>query len=1014
MSELRPLLGIPVLTSGIKKEDMVLFGYNGMFAHIIPNGKEVFKKIAQLAKDKEIKVLNIPINSNIKNEKEILRFIPDACENLNIKIPKITITYDKEALNTEWADELIQIAKEALPRSELYEDTVWSVITEGPTYSDLLDNLLSIPGALEKISHDAKYLELAIANGNVNLVRTLSAIPQVREQAKKEFLEWAIAQNQIEIVRELLKIPKIRAEVAKDKKILNTVIKNEQAEILHELLTIPEMQEYAASDNNQALTLAKEEYEKNKSRGNPLEAMLKIMHELLKVPEVRTQSAKDNETLIWAIHEYELDLVRDLLTIPGMPEQAASDNNRALRLGLQLDNPELINVLLTYKAVKNALSLEQIFDLLCHPSVNDFEFEKIAKKKLFKSSLSKQTLLEWVNKLRPHHRQAQVLIQQYLQYYGYSLPSSKGMIHRIFKYLPRIIQRALNYFLYLLGYTPEQALIDTLRNSIKRSFSDYFKDPCNHAGKLLQVSANVAEMQKRNRQYFTGNSESAMEESLVSEAVTRFKTIEPAFQKQFEAMENNVEEIEKKIYGFLLDRKIAQLEKEKSNIPNAQEVIDFIHKHKEALIQREEKALAVSRKYFVSNTDTLDIALRALDPGALSHDWPKLFVAPDANKENTQVFSTRAASEVALSLKQTTDITRKILCYTYVVAQDPSLKENERENILEAFIHYLAEISRAHNDDASDDSDNPSCYPGTLTRLDLIFQKHPNFYVEKELFRTTNEIGRQLVLKAFNAELSSYHDEAKKLELYNAISLFSSGNAIDILHQPNSILTPEGGSPDLKHLLSVRKVFFEKYFGKQGRKGIDEINKQLAPHKLSVDNKQEIALLPLINMGNGRTIYSLTEAFKRSSRPAEMPLQKDIITNPYNPHYKRILGLLEKAPLSTTQKENIKNIASSQYIEAAIKKAYFEYTYSKNANLNMHKLEKKIEKDYRTAWDRVSEKQENMDNKKKEWPFYESIITELMTTSGSERDKFPTEQSINDNIKSSDENVIPTRKLANH
>src|SRR5204862_7456388 len=110
----------------------------------------------------------------------------------------------------------------------------------------------------------------------------------------------------------------------------------------------------------------------------------------------------------------------------------------------------------------------------------------------------------------------------------------------------------------------------------------------------------------------------------------------------------------------------------------------------------------------------------ALDAGAHTHGWEKLLVAPSQDKQAQTVFSTRAAHEGSLSLLDTTNFTREMLCYAYLVATDAELLPSQREELINKFIWYVAELSRAHNNDATG-TDNPSCFPGTITRVDLIF-----------------------------------------------------------------------------------------------------------------------------------------------------------------------------------------------------------------------------------------------------------------------------------------------------
>src|SRR5262249_37740011 len=153
------------------------------------------------------------------------------------------------------------------------------------------------------------------------------------------------------------------------------------------------------------------------------------------------------------------------------------------------------------------------------------------------------------------------------------------------------------------------------------------------------------------------------------QAIERLNKVKPMFSKNF----SSIDEIEQQIYELLLERKLAQLK----DTPEDKPIKEFIENNKTALSQRQPAILAESRKFFTSHTDTVDIALRALDAGAPSHGWEKLLVAPAQDKQKQAVFSTRAAYEGSLNLLETTQITREMLCYAYLVAKDAALTSEQ-------------------------------------------------------------------------------------------------------------------------------------------------------------------------------------------------------------------------------------------------------------------------------------------------------------------------------------------------
>lgn len=983
LAVVRELITIPAVLSGIFPANLELFQRTlmgrlmvlvGHWLSPVPINSDIIEALAIAATNGYFEVVHeLLSNPRIKaqiaaNENTILRSA--AKKHLGLvrellAIPAVrnnASAQDNDALNNAAKNGRFDIMQELLTIPEVKAQVAANdneVLFKAAQYGhlEIVRKLLTFPEVQAQIAaSNNEALHMAAQNGHLKIVRAILAFSEIKTPALSlcKALQFAAGDGYLTMVQDLLTYPEVKAlATANNNRALLNAVEHNHLEIVRELLMIPAINALVAINNNQILKAAIEN------------GHIDMVRELLHYPVVcNAIDVNDNQLFRAAVRNGNPVIVKELLRYPNVLAKVASHHNAALRYAIDENHTDVINHLLTIPAVIDKLSFKQLCSLLQLPFIHipSLDITLIIRKEC----LSKHELRHIINQI-------------------YCSPFDE------FKIL-----EALKAYLHYYGYPPIPAdltndqCILAIENTIKGSFSDHFYTPQNHAGKILQTIANVNELKRQQQSLneLVENAESAMEESLVADAIKRFQDkIEPVFEKRFIEM-GDIDGIEPKIIGLLLECKLAQLKQHPTT--NSQATIDFIEHNKAALMLRQEDVLAKSRNYFTSPTDTVDIALRAFDRDAPTHGWEKLFVAPTKEKEASSVFSTRAASITALTLKQTTDITRKVLCYTYVVSQDESLSAEQKSTIQEALVHYLAEISRAHND-SDQKSDNPSCYPGTLTRLDLIFQKHPKFVVDKELFKSTADFASQLIIKAFNSALDLCKNKTEKLELYEAITLFSHDNARDILHRPDAVLTTEGESADLNKLLQIRKSFFTTYFGEQGNEGIKKINALLLNHRLFInEDLTEVALLPLLNMSRATpaTTFSLTEAYQRAI-PTEKPLAMSMV-NPYQTPYQTIVDLFQHLPSPLKEK-----MAKARYIENGLKAVYFNYL-KHNEQSEMEDLIEQTENAYHAARDTLFEK--NSEINLHEWSFTEQMINALMRATGKAREQFPTERLIDEAI----------------
>lgn len=246
-------------------------------------------------------------------------------------------------------------------------------------------------------------------------------------------------------------------------------------------------------------------------------------------------------------------------------------------------------------------------------------------------------------------------------------------------------------------------------------------------------------------------------------------------QKDLDSESKKVSPDRKKIDR--LELKISAVSKK---LEQNREIQFFIEQNRSLLEKSDKETLSKARAIFISKVDNAQIAWRNYDKDArVRGAWPSLFVTPDSRVSNDIVFSTAESIAGPATRGRTSDIVRERAAYYYLVAVDPKVPKSEDR--ISSFINYLAEIRRSHNQSLTED-DDPSCFPGHITRLANTALEHPEARQPSSAKKIIVNIINDAVLRQFRGSLLSFknEDKEKRAKLYYALAYLSDQNAEEI------------------------------------------------------------------------------------------------------------------------------------------------------------------------------------------------------------------------------------------
>ncbi len=303
--------------------------------------------------------------------------------------------------------------------------------------------------------------------------------------------------------------------------------------------------------------------------------------------------------------------------------------------------------------------------------------------------------------------------------------------------------------------------------------------------------------------------ESSMDRSITEAANDQFdKVVRPYLRTQFNRMGQNYNErltnVEAAIRRTILEHIKVELQNELKNAKDKKlvaeqkpilEKIAFIDHHladkHQSLCKGDFKLMDEARRFFSSNELTSQIAWRCYDRRSKTYAWENLFV-PHRNANRMVVGNIDLeAEDNEIPIGVACDIVRERAAYYYLAALDKTYPEIQQDS-MNCFIHYLAEIRRAHNPEIPKaknphNYDDPSCFPGHITRLAQMADNHPKLRLtlRKGKRKLVAERVNNLIVEHFRKAVQGKSKE-EVLALFNAITMMNQFNAEDLQRAPKA------------------------------------------------------------------------------------------------------------------------------------------------------------------------------------------------------------------------------------
>ena len=332
----------------------------------------------------------------------------------------------------------------------------------------------------------------------------------------------------------------------------------------------------------------------------------------------------------------------------------------------------------------------------------------------------------------------------------------------------------------------------------------------NIAYTLNKVRAEYGEQQKLTDSYAGDNDR-------INKSEERYQAVLGQYEQQFiGSHEASLEKVEQNLKRDLLHCIRDNTQNHPKDSAAHQELLNLLTKENiERLAANSDVNLAQkARDLLTSNDDIYHIAWRAYDARTQIAGWDNLFVAPT---EPTQHKDVHGGDNGNISLQEASQETRKRAAMYYLTAADDSTNElkDSKTDRLNAFFSSVAECRRAHNTGEAGDAhntlgDNPSCYPGTITRLSYSILSHPLFKEEsnpEELVRLKVQAMAENTLRTF---LSSGRSAEEKAKIYAAVLMLGINNIQEVLFTPRAQLKQlsiVGDEFDLNELTQYRALF---------------------------------------------------------------------------------------------------------------------------------------------------------------------------------------------------------------
>lgn len=294
----------------------------------------------------------------------------------------------------------------------------------------------------------------------------------------------------------------------------------------------------------------------------------------------------------------------------------------------------------------------------------------------------------------------------------------------------------------------------------------------------LKILRGAYKIKKYEKSLLSG-SENAMDDSKVALSNWHFKNkVKSHFhdnllsysdnQNEFEAIEN----VHQLIRELLLDEILRQANEDNNHL-----IINFVHQNREKLLKGEPGAMKASCGVFVSPTEISQAAWRGFNPYApVSGEWPNLLTPPLSNK---RVWTTSIDNDNGkVDAQKAYRTLQKRIAYYYLAVIDKNDGDDEvRQTRMTNFIAKLAEIRNSHK------LDDPSCYPGTITRIAAMGAFHSVAQLPNTTKDTIENYIKVKAIALFQERMSAAPDyECEHLNL--ALTELTAENAIDVITHP--------------------------------------------------------------------------------------------------------------------------------------------------------------------------------------------------------------------------------------
>lgn len=813
----------------------------------------------------------------------------------------------------------------------------------------------------------------AVGRGKVETVKTLLAIEQVKKKAiaKKLDVRVLIIQGDMKILAELLKIDAVKIEINEEgESALTCAVAEGRLDIVQALLHNKTVENYAHRSSpygdspslslavrkgDVAIALALLKVAKIREQANADHLMIAVQvghlmmaRTLLKIKKIHdTADVYNNFILDSAIDQNHVELVLELLKVKKVREGAALESQAFLHKTIQknaVGAPAIVEALLALPGIQekaNAFDNEALVWAICSGHFN-----------IAKSLLGLGPVVAALN--------AATVMKLLTQAASFTLPLLNDLLYALGRQTFDDIES--------LKKLDTKVLSETVEKQLKDSF--FLEFPQGFARAILVAQE---EYQQKSLEFgfneLAGNAESAMDDKLLrenNEFFTKeiYPALEPAFSALGQSFDERLDAAELKIRALLLQQIKARAECEQDK-----PLLEFIESSQEKIFS--DKTLAAkARTLFISNTIPAQVAWRCYDQDALNVGWENLLVPPPKEAEDSKIFTTQAASEQALTLKEGSDRVRELAAYCMLaIEHEPNL---EKRKAMEMDLsYYLCEIKRAHNSNI-DQADNPSCFPGTLSRLYAVFAKSSRFFKSERkqmvLESLLREAIKETLLECFTKDFfnsSRLFQKAASFkawceEFSDALTGLNENNALSFLCGNKRIYAgyDASGSPYTKVHSEARALFFQLMIekmskkelnGPKSKKPIDEIVLRLEKDLLTRNEKWFITpadrayiKLFMLSLADPAFLNFLGETFAKLFPPEEQLNCLAIETTPFEGRLKYLsfLGMTSRGQQVLEKKQKVLEEQDRLFkkIKAALLKDNPDLRFKSYLNEELEKL----------------------------------------------------------------------------